>query len=289
MASFDPSGYSDQSSNDFAETLSQSNRDLLSIATPEQIDLHYNVAGLGSRFVAVLLDHLLIGAAYLALGIIAITVATATGWSNRLDKVALWFYAVLGLIFFAIFAGYFALFEAWWHGQTPGKRAMKLRVIKDSGRQVTLFESLARNLLRVVDYFPAFYLTGVITMLCNKRNKRLGDYVAGTLVVHERAEEQPLLFQSTMNFAMPTSAEPWREQAASIFPADAIARLSAQDLLLIETFFSRMLDLTLETRAAIAYRIAGQMAAKMGVTLPEGNPERALESIAYQMRSSGRR
>ena len=95
---------------------------------------------------------------------------------------------------FLLVWGYFSLFEAFWRGQTPGKRAMKLRVIKDAGRQITLFESLARNLLRIVDYFPGLYLTGVITMLCNKRSKRLGDLAAGTLVVHERGDEQPLLY-----------------------------------------------------------------------------------------------
>ncbi len=74
-----------------------------------------------------------------------------------------------------------------------------------------------------------------------------------------------------------------------MFAADAVARLGAQDLVVIEAFFARMLDLPMETRAALAYRIAGQMAAKMGVALPEGNPERALESMAFQMRGSGKK
>ena len=291
MASFETPGYSDQSSNDLRETLTHAERDLLTIATPEQIDLHYNVAGLGSRFVAILLDQLIMFAAYIVVGLLLFMVLAAIGMTHRLDTLSNWILAVIIFIFFAIYWGYFALFEAWWHGQTPGKRVMQLRVIKDSGRQITLFEALARNLLRFIDYFPSFYLVGVITMLCNKRNKRLGDFVAGTLVVHERTEEQPLLFQSSMNLVTPanTANEPWREQTPAMFPADAIAKLNGQDLLVIETFFSRMLDLTLETRATIAYRIAGQLTAKMGVTLPEGNPERALESIAYQMRSSGRR
>jgi hypothetical protein len=73
-----------------------------------------------------------------------------------------------------------------------------------------------------------------------------------------------------------------------MFPADAVAKLGAQDLLVIETFFGRMLDLPMETRAAVAYRMVGQMAAKMGVPVPEGNPERALEAMAFQMRGSGR-
>jgi uncharacterized RDD family membrane protein YckC len=283
---FERPGYNEQLSSEFSSQPNHDAGSLLTIDTPEQIDLHFHVAGMGSRFVAVLLDHLIVGAFYFVIGIAALIVLSTLGMSRKLDSLTTWFIAVLIFLAFAVFWGYFALFEAWWHGQTPGKRVMKLRVIKDSGRQITLFEALARNLLRVVDYFPSMYLTGVITMLCNKRNKRLGDFVAGTLVVHERVEEQPLLFQSSMNFA-PT-AETWREQTPAMFPADAVAKLNGQDLLMIETFFSRMLDLQLDTRAAIAYRIAGQMGGKMGVTIPEGNPERALESIAHQMRSSGR-
>jgi uncharacterized RDD family membrane protein YckC len=277
MSTFERTGFSDQ----------------LNIDTPEQVELSFHVAGLGSRFVAVLIDALLLAAAYFAVGLIMFVVLLAAGLNKRLDLLGSWMIAVIVIILFLLLWGYFALFEALWRGQTIGKRVMKLRVVKDSGRQITFFESLARNLLRYVDFLPFFFLTGVITMLCNKRNKRLGDFVAGTLVVHESAEEQPLLFQSGMNIrpvASPNGdAEPWREQTAAMFPADAIAKLDGQDLLLIETFFARMLDLALETRAAIAYRIAGQMAAKMGYPLPEGNPERALESMAHQMRSSGRR
>jgi uncharacterized RDD family membrane protein YckC len=286
MSTFERPSYNEQLSSEFSGQPSHDAGGLLRIDTPEQIDLHFNLAGIGSRFVAVLLDQLIIGGAYFVIGFAALIVLSALGASHKLDSLTTWFLAVLIFLAFAIFWGYFALFEAWWHGQTPGKRVMKLRVIKDSGRQITLFEALARNLLRAVDYFPSMYLTGVITMLCNKRNKRLGDFVAGTLVVHERVEEQPLLFQSSMNATQPTDA--WREQTPAMFPADAVAKLNGQDLLVIETFFSRMLDLQLDTRAAIAYRIAGQMGAKMGVVMPEGNPERALESIAYQMRGSGR-
>jgi uncharacterized RDD family membrane protein YckC len=267
------------------------------IDTPEQVGVHYNVAGLGSRFVAILLDHLLIGAVYVVLGILFVIVFAAIGVSHKFDTLTMWFVAVLVFVVFVLTWGYFALFEAYWKGQTPGKRVMSLRVIKDSGRQITLFEALARNLLRFVDYLPSMYLVGVITMLCNKSNKRLGDFAAGTLVVHERTEEQPLLFQSAANRSSlsiaPTTAawvdpEPWRTEVPSMFPADAVAKLNGQDLVVIETFFGRMLDLPMETRATMAYRIAGQMAGKMGVVLPEGNPERALESMAYQMRESGR-
>jgi uncharacterized RDD family membrane protein YckC len=280
----------------------QAQADTHYIDTPEQVELAYSVAGIGSRFVAVLVDMLLI-AAFFCLELLVLVMIGAAASSSRSSggadgNAVKWFFAILGFIDFLVFWGYFALFEAYWKGQTPGKRTMKLRVIKDSGRQITFFEALARNLLRIIDYIPGFYLVGVITMLCNKRNQRLGDLVAGTLVVHERLDEASLLYQTSTTLIAPVgfaaqplgqeAVTPWGQAMTAMFPADAVARLSAQDLMVIETFFARMLDLPMETRAAVAYRMAAQMAAKMGVGVPEGNPERALESMAYQMRSSGR-
>ena len=258
------------------------------------------MAGIGSRFVALLLDQLIQGVAVVMLWLIVVMLMSAMGRHGLESMTGKWFLAAAIGITFLLIWGYFALFEALWHGQTPGKRVLKLRVIKDSGRQITLFESLARNLLRFVDYMPSFYFAGVITMLCNKRNKRLGDLAAGTIVVHERAEAQPLLWtgsaaRSAGMFAQaPTanSSEPWQAAipaTASLFPADAVARLSGGDLGVIEAFFARALDLPLETRAAMAYRILAEMAGKMGVSAPEGNPERALEGIALQLRGQGRR
>jgi uncharacterized RDD family membrane protein YckC len=260
------------------------------IDTPEQVGLEYSVAGVGSRFVAALLDSLVIGAFFLLEVLVLALISAAGVDTNHLGKTAeKWFWAFIIFINFAIVWGYFALLEAYWHGQTLGKRAMKLRVIKDSGRQITLFEALARNLMRVVDFQPGLYLAGVITMLCNKQNQRLGDMVAGTLVVHERLDEPSLLYQTNTTLAPESfTAQPWGQGVTAMFAADAVAKLSAQDLLVIEAFFARMLDLSMETRAAVANRMLAQMTAKMGVVVPEGNPERALESMAYQMRSGGR-
>jgi uncharacterized RDD family membrane protein YckC len=275
--------------------------DQLNIDTPEQVELEFGVAGIGSRFVAALLDMiLLVGFALVEILLLALigSGAAAAGVSAEWTTAEKWFTAILILINFIVFWGYYGLFEAYWRGQTPGKRVMKIRVIKDSGRQITLFESLARNLLRVVDYVPGFYLVGLITMLSNKRNKRLGDMAAGTIVVHERMDEQPLFYQTSTTLIAPAgfaaqpfgqeTLAPWAKPVEAMFPADAVAKLGAQDLVVIEAFFARMLDLPMETRAAVAYRMAGQMAAKMGVAAPEGNPERMLEAIAFQMRGSGR-
>lgn len=268
--------------------------DQLNIATPEQVELEFSVAGIGSRFVAVLLDHLIQGSFFILLGfLLAFLLSGAAG--DKLNLMSKWFLAVFIALNFCIIWGYFALFEAFWHGQTPGKHIMKLRVIKDSGRQITLFEALARNLLRLVDYLPSLYLVGVVAMLCTRRNQRLGDLAAGTLVVHERSEEQPLLIDPRHSLTRALTYDPAAGAGASsaaALPADAVARLGHDDLLLIETFFARALDLTLETRAQMAARIAAQLSSKMsgvpGTPPPQGNPERFLEAVAYAMRSSGR-
>jgi uncharacterized RDD family membrane protein YckC len=279
MASFDQNDFTGQQ-----QGLAQQ----LYIDTPEQVELQFAVAGIGSRFVAVLLDHLIQFAIFwIEVLLLYVISKLFPALEHQLDNAGKWTLAIVIFLNFCLVWGYFALFEAYWHGQTPGKRVMKLRVIKDSGRQITFFEALARNLLRVVDYMPGLYLAGVITMLCNKQNKRLGDLAAGTLVVHEQREEQPLLPQR--NAFLPVREAEWKDPVAapSMFAADAIAKLKPADLMVIDTFFGRALDLNVDVRAAMAQRIAQQMAAKMGVGLPEGNPERALESIAVAIRGGG--
>ena len=277
---------------------SKSYADQLNIETPEQVELRFPIAGIGSRFLAILTDSIIQVATlfflFLGLALIASAAPKIPGAAAALsDTGAKWLVAGVVLFHFLLYWGYYSLFEAFWNGQTPGKRLFKIRVIKDSGRQITLFEALARNLLRVIDMMPSFYLVGVITMLCNKEQKRLGDLVAGTIVVHERSDEQPLMTHTSRTFTAslyPQPQEATREPADTVVPADGVARLDAGDLNVIDTFFSRALDLDLDKRAEIAGRIADRMSTKMQVPLPEGvTPERVLESISHAMRShSGR-
>lgn len=272
--------------------------DQLNIETPEQVDLHLPIAGIGSRFLAILSDTILQLGALLLL-FMTFALIGSSSWAQRQstpshhsstsDK---WALAIVILFFFLLFWGYFSLFEAFWNGQTPGKRLLKIRVIKDSGRQITLFEALARNLLRVVD-MQLMYLVGVISILCNREQKRLGDFVAGTIVVHERSEDQPLMAHNSRTFTaalypQPVVEDRLRPDTAEL-PADAIAKLGPQDLNVIETFLGRALDLSMELRDDMARKIAQRMAAKMEVSLPEGlRPETFLEEVAYRMRSQAR-
>ena len=268
--------------------------DQLSIETPEQVDLRFPIAGIGSRFVAVLIDLAIQLVPYVLLIIAAMIWGrdgAAAAEETRHTSSGNWALAIFILLNFLWVWGYFTLFEGLWNGRTPGKRVMKLRVLKDSGRSITFFEALARNLLRFLDYLPSMYFIGLISMLCTRQNKRLGDLAAGTIVVHERADDQPLL-----RFAEAGSAQSYTPQAQvaraageALLPADAVARLKPEDLHVIDTFFGRVLDLDLQTRWQLAERLAARMSLKMNLQRPEGmEAERMLELIAFRMRSTGR-
>ncbi len=267
--------------------------DQLTIETPEQVAIRFPIAGIGSRFLAVLADSLLQGVAYgvLFFVIFLILSSAPAGFQAVARADEKWFIAAIILVYFLLHWGYFTLFEAFWNGQTPGKRLCKLRVIRDSGRQITFFESMTRNLVRVVDSLPGFYAIGVISMLCNRRNKRLGDFAAGTLVVHERAAEPPLWGGSASRtitaavFTPVTPPAPIVDPNAVGLPADAVAHLTPEDLNVIDHFFARAIDIDIARRRALAERLAQQMTAKMGIAMPEGvTPERVLESIARILR-----
>lgn len=159
----------------------------LTISTPEQVAFHYEMAGIGSRFLASLLDHLILG---VTLGLVlcaAQAIVTIAVISNGESSQGAGYLlaAVLVIIFFLIFWGYFVLFETIWNGQTPGKRAGRLRVIRRDGQPVRAGEVMIRNIVRLVDLLPGFYGVGLVTMFIDKDARRLGDLAAGTIVVRE--------------------------------------------------------------------------------------------------------
>ena len=122
--------------------------------------------------------------------IILVTVVGATGLLRVLPISAQWIAALLiGLTFVAHF-GYFTVFEILWRGQTPGKRMMHIRVVKDSGRTLSASETILRNLMRIADQLPALYAVGILSALVTPQNQRLGDLMAGAIVVREASLSQ---------------------------------------------------------------------------------------------------
>jgi uncharacterized RDD family membrane protein YckC len=265
--------------------------DQLSIETPELVAIEMPLAGIGSRFIALLVDYLIWGAGFLLLFFLVLLLLPGIHAFSKIS--AQWAVAVVVFIIFLLNWGYFTLFEAFWNGRTPGKRVARIRVIQRTGRAIGLFESMARNLVRYVDQFPFFYAVGVIAVFATRQHQRLGDLAAGTLVVRDREAETPLWAESgsrtfTAPSFVPRSPIP-EPHAALTLPITDVGKLSAADLEVLEGFFSRRLDMSLETRQALATRIAAALQAKSGLEAPAGvSIETFLEAAARQLRDIAR-
>ncbi len=249
------------------------------------------LAGIGSRFIAILIDYLIWGVAFFVLAIMAAIIVPALHVFGGVS--ANWAIGVFVLILFLLQWGYFTLFEAFDFGRTPGKRVARIRVIHQSGRGVNFVESLARNLVRFVDYLPGFYAVGVVSIFVSKRNQRLGDLVAGTLVVRDRGEDAPLwgeIGSRTLTApAFTTALSIPAPHLRVMLPAPSLAKLSAADLEVLEGFFARRFEMDLATRAALANRIASALCAKSGLGIPpDTSVETFLEAVAHQVRELGR-
>ena len=270
-------------------------RDQLSIDTPEQVALDLPLAGLGSRFLAHLVDLSLQVAVYFSLLWIVTIVFAAAAVSDRFshlgDAETKWLIAGFVLLNFVFFEGYYVFFEAFWRGQTPGKRLLKIRVLKDSGRPITLFESLARNLMRIVDSLPGMYVIGIISILSSRENKRLGDLVAGTVVVHqEPTEHAPLQEHRSRTFTAGLNVQPAAVYAQPNFGVEfspeALRCLGNDDLLVLESFFARVHELDTFTTDRLATELLTALCLRMHTAVPtEVSHRRALESIAYGLRN----
>jgi uncharacterized RDD family membrane protein YckC len=146
---------------------------------PENVRLGFRLAGPGTRLGAYLLD---LGVRFAALyGIVTVLSVALLPFAATGLPVGVYF-----VVAFLLEWGYGCFFETWWNGQTPGKRAFGLRVIKTEGYAIGFYEAMIRNLLRAADFVPLLYAAGFLTAMTNPRLQRIGDLVAGTMVVRER-------------------------------------------------------------------------------------------------------
>ena len=241
------------------------------VETPEQIQLQFPLAGVGSRFLALAIDTLIQAAAAALVGLLAFFLGL-TGILRGWQVASLWLGALAIAFFFLLNFGYFALFEILWNGQTPGKRAIRIRVIKDNGRPLTPPESLGRNLLRIVDQMPGFYAVGILVAMCNRQSKRLGDFVAGSIVVLEKSLDSS-------------------EQSWSIAPVSSAShlganRLTAEELALLDAFLHRRNDLHPTVRYSMAQQVLSRLESKLTLTEEDRiRVETTLESLAHEQRS----
>ena len=241
-------------------------REKLNIDTPEQVALEFSLATVGSRFLALAIDtgiQAAGGAVLLVVGLLLVWVSSVTIAGARS-----WVMAGLVLGFFVIYYGYFAVFEVVWNGQTPGKRIIGLRVVHVSGRPISAFEAILRNVLRIADQMPGIYAIGIFSVFVTERSQRLGDLAAGTVVVHERA-----VAGDSHGFAAPQPRQ-------GLVTAHGAARLTADEIAVIELFFRRQAQLDGYPRIRAAEQIASRVRQRLGVTSTGGNQEFLAEVLA---------
>lgn len=234
----------------------------LIIETPERVPLSFALASIGNRFLAVAIDHAI---QFFLIFTVAYLIYVLSGLGENpyyaesiFAEMPKWTIALLFLALSFVFTGYFVFFEWIWSGQTPGKRLMKLRVIRDDGRPITLWEAFARNLLRIFDAIPGFvipiYSVGLIAIFVSRRDQRVGDVFAGTVVVRERSDEAPT-FEETFSTDRMADVAYKRVFKPRPFEAD-LSGLSAKEMEVVEIFLRRRFDLSERQRIWMAWRVA---------------------------------
>lgn len=257
----------------------------LVIETPERVPLHFALASIGNRFLACAVDHALQILAIALMIIAFLLTANYSSLGGALAELPKWVYAVGVLVIYLIWSSYFILFEWLWSGQTPGKRWLKLRVIREDGRPITFWEAAVRNLMRLFDIMPfPFYSIGLIAVFVTPRDQRAGDLVAGTVVVRERETEAPTfdeVFSGPVNdLALRRSYRPLE------FTADLRA-LTPSEIEVVETFLRRRWELPDRPRQWMAWRVATPILYKLR---PVYNPavfnyEAFLEELLHRYRA----
>jgi uncharacterized RDD family membrane protein YckC len=233
-----------------------------SVLTPERVSLQYDIAGIGSRGAAALVDTLIQSVALIVI-LVAVTagLAASSEFFSLGAGAATLSLALFALALFLVADGYFMLFEILWSGQTPGKRMVGIRVMRENGYPIRPIDAVIRNLVRMVDWLPVAYGIGVLTMLLNKRSRRLGDFASGTIVVREGSRGASALLMPSADV----------DESLGV-------RLSSADATLVRDFLVRRASLDPQARADLAARLSAAVAQRYSLSV-EGEPEAFLERL----------
>jgi len=244
------------------------------IETPENVELQRRLAGIGSRFLAGIVDALLILVLY-ALILLAwslFALASPFAYITEARFVASWAFAVIIFVMFLIYWGYFMIFEILLNGQSPGKRIMKIRVMKEGGSAITFSDIFIRNLLRAADWLPFGYGVGVVCMFLSKKVQRLGDLAAGTVVISEQVLDYAARGDGTRAL--------WTKEVTA--PALRATGLNPEEYRALSNYWLRRQQLSLAARGQLLPRLLRPILQRAGQTLPDQSLE-ALEAYVQTL------
>ncbi len=256
----------------------------VTLQTPESVELEFTLAGIGNRVYALIVDYtiwsfLLVTSWFLFLFISIQLADFITNIFPDDETMQLWLISIQLLISFSIYVGYFVFFEVIWQGQTPGKRLAKIRVIRDDGRPISLPQATLRALLRPID--ELMLCLGAFFIIFSKQEKRIGDLVAGTIVIQE---ERPI---KTIDFEISDDAQDLVTQLQ--IEADLV-QLLPEDFAVVREYLQRRKAMTPEAREKLSRKLAYQIKDLIAwEPIPQGITTNVfLEAIylAYQQQSS---
>jgi len=244
----------------------------INLQTPESVELEFTLAGIGNRSLALLIDYIIVSLSMLLVwgtGFFVLFQLTGVGLPDKLSQ---WIVAIQSMTAFAISVGYFVVLETVWGGQTLGKKWTKIRVIRDDGKPARLPQAILRGLLRPVDVFTS---VGSFFIIFTRQEKRLGDMVAGTVVVQEESKVAQV------------DIDPEAENLAVRLKVDAeLDRLLPDDFATIRDFLQRRKSIMLEYQHQLSRKLAQQVLEIILLdAVPEGySNSQFLEAIylAYQ-------
>lgn len=245
--------------------------------TSDHMVHQFHLAGIGTRFIAYLIDKLIQTGMVLGLTIITVLLLILTGKLTsageclvRLrDSLGWWLVAPTIAVYELVTKGYFILFEYLWNGSTPGKRSQEIRVIRKDGRPISFVAAVIRNILRAVDILAEIYPLGLVVMFIDSRNRRLGDLAAGTLVVRERELKPPVI------------CTPLQESnGADAEILNVALEMTMEDYDLVRKFLARRDSLDADYRRDLARQILERVS-RRSVSIGEesSNPEAFLEKL----------
>ncbi|WP_322487772.1 RDD family protein [Chloroflexus sp.] len=242
------------------------------VETPEGVIMTYTTAGLASRSLAAVIDYTIL-ITLLMMAITVVSTSNSIGVGNEDLVWALW-----AVFAFVLNWGYYVFFELIWNGQTPGKRWLRLRVLREGGRPVDGAAVVVRNLMRAIDFLPFGYGIGLLTIFIDRHNRRLGDLTAGTVVVRESNRITLDQILSPVRVQVPpraTDAPP-----TPLLPN--LERLSPADMALVFDFLLCRDTLSEDARLALAGQLAALMRQRLELPPADGHPERFLEHVVRE-------
>lgn len=239
----------------------------LVVATPERVSFDYQVAGLGTRAIAQVLDLLIVLGILTAVYFVAL--ASAVAGSSAATLVA-----VIGS-FVTIF-GYFWVSESLWSGQTIGKKAFRLRAVGDRGEPLTFAQAGIRNIVRIADFLPYGYGVGLIVLFANGKGKRLGDLAAGTIVVKDSDHVWLWQLPGARNPAAPSTTAFAAASAAEL----TLRRLDPELRRFVTSYARRRPELSIEVRVQLASQVSSSLRTALPDVFAQGGPLATLDRLA---------